>query len=365
MTAVVTPGAARKGRVPERSRRSWRPAPTTVIGIGLAASVLGVLVCVTVGTAHTGPWDLVRLAGIKLLGHDFPDEYRSTVTILADLRLPRALLAFAGGAALSVAGVVMQGLLRNPLVSPYTLGLSSASAFGAALAIVIGRVTVGHSSVVLTVLSALICGLLVSAVVLGLASAKQLGAATLILLGVALSQLFEALTSSLQFFVDEDTLAEIVHWAFGSVNNAQWGQVALVAVILAAALPYLMFRASAMNAIAYAGDDAATTFGINVPRTRVVTIFIAVSLTAVVVSFTGVIGFVGLVGPHIARMLIGSDHRYLLPFAVITGGLLLMLADTVGRTVLSPAVIPVGIIVALVGAPIFIYLIFSKRAARL
>jgi iron complex transport system permease protein len=141
--------------------------------------------------------------------------------------------------------------------------------------------------------------------------------------------------------------------------------VALVSAVLAVSLPYLLLRASAINAIAFAGDDAATSFGINVPRTRAATIFVSVALTAVVVSFTGVIGFVGLVGPHIARILIGSDHRYLLPFGAISGGLLLLVADTVGRTVLSPAVIPVGIVVALVGAPIFINLIFSKRATRL
>ncbi|WP_006246705.1 FecCD family ABC transporter permease [Mycolicibacterium tusciae] len=361
VVARVPPNSRQRPRRREPSnRRQW-----VIIGAGAVLSVLTVVVCTTVGTANAGPADLVRSLGIWLLGQDYPDSYRSTVVILGDLRLPRALLAFAGGAALSVAGVVMQGLLRNPLVSPYTLGLSSASAFGAALAIVVGRNTIGHSSVALTIASALICGLIVSAVVLGLASARQLAATTLILLGVALSQLFEALTSSLQFFVDEDTLAEIVHWAFGSVNNAQWGHVALVSAVLAVSLPYLLLRASAINAIAFAGDDAATSFGINVPRTRAATIFVSVALTAVVVSFTGVIGFVGLVGPHIARILIGSDHRYLLPFGAISGGLLLLVADTVGRTVLSPAVIPVGIVVALVGAPIFINLIFSKRATRL
>lgn len=365
MTTTAVEPSRRESHPPARRRVPTGRKQWTVIGIGAAVTAVAIVVCTTVGTANAGPVDLLRTFGIWFLGHDYPDSYRSTVVILGDLRLPRALLAFVGGASLSVAGVVMQGLLRNPLVSPYTLGLSSASAFGAALAIVVGRAVFGHSSLVLTIISALLCGLAVSVVVLGLASARKLGAATLILLGVALSQLFEALTSGLQFFVDEDTLAEIVHWAFGSVNNAGWGQVGLVSAVLAVTLPYLLIKAAAINAIAFAGDDAATSFGINVPRTRAATIFASVALTAVVVSFTGVIGFVGLVGPHIARMLIGSDHRYLLPFGAITGGLLLLVADTVGRTVLSPAVIPVGIIVALVGAPIFINLIFSKRANRL
>lgn len=345
---------------------SWRrPGPVVIITAGVVASVVLVLVSVGIGTIGVSPADVARTIGIRLFGLPMPAAFEPTAIIIGDLRLPRALLAFLAGGALSAAGVVMQGLLRNPLVSPYTLGISPAAAFGAALAIMILRTTTGQSSVVVTVLSALGMGLLVSFLVLTLASFRRMNAVMLILLGIALSQLFEALTSSLQYVVDEDTLAEIIRWTFGSVNNATWLQVAIVGALMVLALPYLSLNAKSLNAIAFAGDDVATTLGVNVSRTRALLIIVSVLLTAVIVSFTGVIGFVGLVGPHMARVVIGADHRHLLPFSVVTGGILLVFADTVGRTVLSPAVVPVGIVVALIGAPVFINLVFSRRAAAL
>ncbi|WP_232792567.1 FecCD family ABC transporter permease [Actinacidiphila yeochonensis] len=335
-----------------------------IIGVSLVVSLLSIVLSIVVGTAGIGLGDVVHTIAIRVLGHPSSAAFRPTEVIVADLRLPRALLAFVAGAALSVSGVVMQGLLRNPLVSPYTLGLSPAASFGAALAIVLAD-KAGHTpSSAVTILSALGFSLVVSLVVLTLASLKRMTATTLILVGIAFFQLFEALTSATQFFADDNTLAEIVHWTFGSVNDATWQQVVDVSVLLAVTLPYLFARAKALNAIAFAGDDAAASLGVNVRRTRLVLIIVVVALTAVVVSFTGVIGFVGLVGPHIARMVVGSDHRYLLPFGAVTGGLLILYADMVGRTVLSPVVIPVGIVVALIGAPLFINLIFSKGSAQ-
>ncbi|MEZ3159461.1 iron ABC transporter permease [Microbacterium sp. BWT-B31] len=348
------------------SAPAWRrPGPGLIVVIGLIVSVVLVVGSIAIGTAGVGPADVIRTIAIRLFAQPVPSDYEATVTIIGDLRLPRALLAFIAGAALSMAGTVMQGLLRNPLVSPYTLGISPAAAFGAALAILVTRGTMGQTNDLVTILSALGMGLAVSFLVLALASFRRMTATMLILLGIALSQLFEALTSTLQYVVDEDTLSQIVRWTFGSVNSATWSQVGILAVLVALAVPYLSLNAKSLNAIAYAGDDVATSLGVNVPRTRTLLIVASVLLTAVVVSFTGIIGFVGLVGPHIARIVIGADHRHLLPFSAITGGVLLVVADTLGRTVLSPAVVPVGIVVAIIGAPIFIQLVFSRRTAAL
>src|SRR5699024_9244864 len=148
-------------------------------------------------------------------------------------------------------------------------------------------------------------------------------------------------------------------WTFGSVNDATWNDVWVVGAIVLVGLPISLWFAKDLNAVAFAGDDAAKSLGVNVTALRVGLITLAVLLASVVVSFCGVIGFVGLVGPHIARLIIGSDHRFLLPFSVLSGGLLLLVADTVGRTILAPAVIPVGIVVAFIGAPIFINLILT------
>jgi iron complex transport system permease protein len=276
-----------------------------------------------------------------------------------ELRMPRAGLALLGGAALAIAGVLFQGLLRNPLVSPFTLGIAPAAAFGAALALLFVQGQ-GASSGGALVVGALVSGLLCAAVVLGLAGVKRMQPTTLILLGIALTQLFTALTAGLQYIANEETLAAIVRWTWGTVNGAVWYQVTTLAVLLVVVVPYVQWRSAAVNAIAFAGDDAARSLGVPVGRVRVELIVVAVLVTAVTISFTGIIGFVGLVGPHIARLVIGADHRFLLPFSALVGGLLLVV-DAVGRVVLAPAVVPAGIVDALVGAPVFLYLILARK----
>ncbi|MFE0688448.1 FecCD family ABC transporter permease [Streptomyces xiamenensis] len=359
------PGTAPGPRpAPEKRRpRGARLGRPAVLWAGTALTVLVLTWSVTAGTAGAGLLDVWRAIRLAVLGGVLERDFAQTYSIIVNLRLPRVLLAFVAGAALSLAGVVMQGLLRNPLVSPFTLGVSPAAAFGAALAILLTGGSAGSGSW-LVIGSALVTALAVSAVVLGLASAKAMSTATLLLLGIALTQLFEAMTAALQFVADENTLQAIVRWTFGSVNNAGWGDVVVVGACTLAALPLLLWFSRDLNAIAFAGDDAAKSLGVNVTAVRVGLIVVSVVLAAVVVSFCGVIGFVGLVGPHIARLAIGADHRYLLPFSFLTGGLLLVIADTVGRTVLAPSVIPVGIVVAFIGAPIFINLILTRRAAQ-
>ncbi|RCV48149.1 FecCD family ABC transporter permease [Marinitenerispora sediminis] len=352
------PGAAE----PAARRRARGSLRGLTLLLGVAVSLLAVGWCVTVGTSGATLADVWHAVRLSVFGGVLTAEFEQTFTIITNLRLPRALLAFAAGAALSLAGVVMQGLLRNPLVSPFTLGVSPAAAFGASLAILATGGAAGSASW-LVVGSALAAALAVSALVLGLASARSMSTATLLLLGIALTQLFEAMTSALQFVANENTLQAIVRWTFGSVNDATWREVQIVGAVTLLLLPVLLWFAKDLNAVAFAGDDAAKSLGVNVTALRVGLIVLAVLLASVVVSFCGVIGFVGLVGPHIARLVIGADHRFLLPFSFLTGGLLLLVADTIGRTVLAPSVIPVGIVVAFIGAPVFINLILTRRAA--
>lgn len=344
--------------LPVKASCRWHPGYT--IAIAGALSLLLALACVVVDSGGIGIPDVLRSLGYEFFGGTVPREFDAAHRIVWDLRLPRVLLAFAGGAALSVAGVLLQGLLRNPLVSPFTLGISPAAAFGAAIVILI-TTRAGTSTFGLEVPAALAASLLCAFVVVGLGSARGMGPATLILLGIALTQLFEALTATMQYMADENALAAIVRWTFGSVNNAQWHQVLIVGGLLLASLPYLQLRAKDINAVAFAGDEVATSLGVNVPRLRMVLIFVSVTLTAVIVSFAGIIGFVGLVGPHIARLLIGGNHRFLIPLSTFTGGSLLAGSDLIGRTVLAPIVVPVGIVVAFVGVPIFLNLVLSRR----
>ncbi|HWJ75185.1 MAG TPA: iron ABC transporter permease [Kaistia sp.] len=342
---------------------NWRRLriPLVLTIAGLAS--LGIMAAGTlVGTSGVSLAGIGRAILIGVSGAEIPADFAKEYRIVWNLRFPRVLLGFLGGASLSLAGVLMQGLLRNPLVSPFTLGVSPAAAFGAALVIIMTQAS-GAGTGGLEVAAALVSALGCAALVLGFGSFRRLSPTTLILLGIALTQLFEALTSGLQYFASEDALSAIVRWTFGSVNDAQWYQVQVLFALLVLSLPYLLLKAKDINAIAFTGDDVATSLGVNVPRVRIVIIAISVVLTAVVVSFSGVIGFVGLVGPHIARLIIGGNHRYLIPLATLTGGCLLVTADMVGRIVLAPVVVPVGIVIALIGVPIFINLVLSRRGA--
>lgn len=360
MTQTLEPATSRQPHHRTIADRLARAKSLTLI-VATILTALAIAASIVIGTAGITLADVWKSVQLSIFGGVLEHDFARTFSIITELRFPRALLAFVAGAGLSLAGSLMQGLLRNPLVSPFTLGVSPAAAFGAALAITISGATTLPSWVI--ILSALGVSLAVSGIVLGLASAKRMAVATLLLLGIAITQLFEALTAGLQFVASENTLQAIVRWTFGSVNDATWNDVWIVGAVVLVALPISLWFAKDLNAIAFAGDDAARSLGVNVTVLRVGLIALSVLLAAVVVSFCGVIGFVGLVGPHIARLIIGSDHRYLLPFSVLTGGLLLLVADTVGRTILAPAVIPVGIVVAFIGAPIFINLILTRRSS--
>jgi iron complex transport system permease protein len=197
--------------------------------------------------------------------------------------------------------------------------------------------------------------------VLFIASLRGISVTTIILTGIALTYLFSALTATVQFIATEEQLAAVVHWTFGTLNRATWDEVGITALFFAVCLPVFFWNAWAYNALASGGDETATSLGFNVKRIRVITSLLAVLITAAIVSFTGVIGFVGLVAPHIARLLISSDHRYLLPFSCCAGAVLLLLADTIGRTLFAPAVLPVGIVVSYLGVPLFVHLIILRR----
>lgn len=360
------PGVAAGGRPrPPGSLRVLVGRPGVLV-LGLLVTVAACVVSVQVGSSDVSAADTLRALWQRLVsGAPTEGEALLTYTTVWELRIPRVALAALGGAALSVAGVVFQGVLRNPLVSPFTLGIAPAAAFGASLAILFGRslgFTAADSSLGL-VLGGLVAGMLCAGLVIGLSTVRRAEATTLILFGIALTQLFTSMTAGLQYTANEQTLAAIIRWTWGSVNDAQWYQVVVLAVAMAVALPHLLVRSGSINAIAFAGDDAAKALGVPVGRRRIELLFVAVLITAVTIAFTGIIGFIGLVGPHIARLLIGADHRFLIPFGAVVGAVLLLVADAIGRVVLSPAVVPAGIIDAFIGAPIFIYLILRRRKA--
>lgn len=285
--------------------------------------------------------------------------------IIFSLRLPRILAAILSGLALSVAGAVMQSILRNPLGSPFTLGISNAAAFGAAFAVIIlgaGSMQSGGSDSVLVnnpyliTISAFAWSLVACFLILIVARRRGATPENMILTGIIASSLFTALTTGLQYVADDIELAAIVFWTFGDLSKGGWRELAIQAVILLPVLVYFFRNSWNYNALD-SGDETAQSMGVNIYRLRMRGMIIASLATASVVAFYGIIAFVGLVVPHIVRRLIGSDERYLLPGAALTGGAFMLICDILARTVISPLVLPVGILTSIVGAPLFIFLL--------
>jgi iron complex transport system permease protein len=263
------------------------------------------------------------------------------------------------GFGLAVAGAVMQAILRNPLASPFTLGIASAAGFGASLAIILGA-GVG-TGMYLVIGNAFLFTLLAAAAVFGLASIRGLSPGSVIMAGIAISYLFSAVTSFVQYFSDADLLQQVVFWMLGSLDKANWDIIAATGVILLVCLPYLFWKAIDLNVMG-AGDESAKSMGVNVKRIRLTSLGLTSLITAGIICFTGTIGFIGLVAPHITRMLVGGDHRFLLPMAGLLGALLLLAADTAARIVIPGQVLPVGVMTAFFGVPFFLYL-FIRRGS--
>lgn len=253
---------------------------------------------------------------------------------------------------------MMQGVLRNPLASPFTLGISAAASFGASIVIVfsIG----GLSNDLAIIVSAFLFTLIATFGIYGLSRFRGISPESMILAGIILMYLFSAMTSFLQYIGTIDQLGEVVFWTFGSLQRTSWEKLALVTLVIAACLPYIMLRSWDLNAMGQ-GDQVAKSMGVDVSRTRTRLMLIASLVTAVIICFTGVIGFIGLVAPHITRLAIGGDNRFLLPASGLVGGALLLTADSLARTVLAPAIIPVGIMTAFIGIPFFLYLFLRQR----
>ena len=327
----------------------------------LISLILGIILlggyAATRGSADISVLDVYSTIGAKFFPGVFDTNWFSD-QIVWGLRLHRIFMAIVGGIGLAISGAVMQGILKNPLASPFTLGISSAAGFGASLAIVMGAGIVGGEYLIVG--NAFIFTFIASLVVLGLAKYKGISPETMILAGIAVSYIFSALTSFLQYMGNADQVQGVVFWMMGSLGRSDWDNVAIVTGIILLCFPYLLLRSWDINAMG-TGDETAKSLGVNVERTRVLCMMLVSVIVASIVCFTGTIGFIGLVSPHITRMVIGGDHRFLLPASALVGALLLLGADTVARTILAPVILPVGIMTSFIGVPFFIYLFMRRK----
>ena len=330
----------------------------TAILTGLAV----LLFAVFVAALMVGP---LRFSPGQVLSALFKPDYDPRVAdVVINLRLPPALLAVLVGGALSLAGVQMQTILDNPLAEPFTLGISAASALGASLAIVTGLVlpVVGGATLAI---SAMTAGLTASLTIALVSRMPSVTKETTILLGIALVFSCQALLALVQYRASTESLQQIVFWSMGSLMRATWPAVGAVTVALVVATPVFWVNGWRLTAITL-GEARAAAMGIDVSRLRSWSLVGVSLLAALSVAFVGIIGFVGLVGPHMARGLVGEDQRFLVPASLLAGATLLTAAHAVSQVVVPGVAVPVGILTALVGVPVFLLIIFGRRrsAAR-
>lgn len=281
--------------------------------------------------------------------------------IVWSLRFPRVLLAFIEGASLGVAGSVMQGLFRNPMADPYVLGVSSGGSLGAVIAIVTGM---GRALGIWSIPAISFLGAMGSIVVVyTLATFRgRTDTWTLLLSGIAVSSLVSSIIAFLMVMARE-RVDEIVFWTMGALSRATWKAVGVALIYSVPGVALLWLNARGLDAMSF-GEESAFHLGVDVERTKKVSLWTTALITAGSVAFTGPIGFIGLIVPHAIRLVAGPDHRWLLPLSALTGGTALILADLLARTIVRPFELPVGVITALFGAPFFLYLLFKKRRER-
>lgn len=330
--------------------------------LALAAALLATaLLCLSAGSSGLSAQEILRaLAG------------RGTAqsrAIVWNVRMPRIAAGVAVGAALAMTGCIMQNVLRNPLASASTLGVSQGASFGAAVAIVYLeagiQVSSGSASAItftnpyIVTLCAFLGGITTTAVILGLSRGRRLTPSTLVLAGVAISSLFTGATTLVQYFAEDVMVATVVYWTFGSLGRAGWREIALIAALTVMALVYFISNRWNYNAME-SGAHTAKSLGVPVGTLMVTSMIICSLIASVSVAFVGCINFIGLIAPHMVRRFVGNDYRFLIPCSALMGAILMLSADLASRTLVSPTVLPIGALTSFLGAPLFLYMIVRK-----
>lgn len=327
----------------------------------LLAAVIAPFVGIAVGSVGVSPGELVGIMEHKLFGMALPERISSvTVSIVWSIRMPRAVMAFLVGASLAASGAVMQSVLRNPLASSYTLGVSSGASLLASMVIVsgftfpvIGRYTLPFLGFVGGLL--MVLGVMVISTQFDRAMENH----TVILVGMTLSLFVNAMLTIVTALSSE-RLAQLVFWQMGSFAGQTWEGCGMVLIVLTAGMLVLMGNVREMDLMTF-GEAQALSVGVEFRKVKLILIGIAALMTGTAVSMAGVIGFVDLVAPHMARRIFGSGHRWVVPMSAALGGMLMVIADMIGRTVLSPQELPVGAVTALIGAPFFALIYLRRR----
>ena len=339
--------------------KSWK-FPWLRLSLGIAGTIFCCLVAASIGSVGISPYSTLLIALSRVPFIDISQTWpESWDTILWKLRFPRVVLALIVGAALSVSGATFQGLFRNPLADPYLIGVASGASLGATIVFLTG-IPFSYGNISILPIASFVGGLIAVSVAYGIAvRSSNTHLTTLILAGVAIGSFATAISSLLMIKSDPD-LRVVLSWILGGFIKAQWSHSLFLIPYLIPGLVVTFAYSRILNTMQL-DEEYASSLGVNIERTKKILILVATMMTAAVVSFSGLIGFVGLVAPHVARLIWDSDFRTLIPMAAIVGGCFLVIADLVARTILSPGEIPVGIVTALCGAPFFIYLLLRNR----
>lgn len=310
---------------------------------------------ITVGAYKIGLVEVYQTIIDHFFGgsQDTLDDY-----IVFELRMPRIIAGIIGGAGLAVCGVVMQSVLKNPLADPYTTGVSAGASFGATLVMSSGiAVAVGGWSIVA---NAFLFSLIPTALMIMIAKMRNASPTIVIMAGIGVMYIFNAFTTILMLWANPQDLAAIYRWQVGSLETITWEAVPFILGAVIPGIIAVQLLSSRLNVL-LTGDESAKALGVHADRLRIVCLLLVCLISASIVSFTGIIGFVGLVSPHIVRIFVGADNKYLIPASAAFGGMLLVLADMVGRVVLAPVILQVGVVMALIGGPLFIWLIMKRN----
>ena len=352
-----SPATPHGARSPEETRRMGLGVILGALGL---AVLLSITLAITIGPVYISPVTVWHIIASHVLGVSPGDWTAGQDHIVWLIRLPRVLLAGIVGAGLSVVGATMQATVRNPLADPYLLGTSSGASVGAVLVIMLGINFLAPYS-----LSILAFAGAVGSFVIVFAMAQTGGRVSptrLILAGVATAYVLSAITSLILFLGDERAVRAVLFWMLGTLSGAKWSYLGLPAAALLVGISFLVLKYRAMNAL-LAGEETAITLGVNTQALRRQLLLLTALLTGVMVAVSGAVGFVGLMMPHIVRLVSGADHRLVLPASALAGAIFLIWVDVIARTIVQPQEIPVSVITALVGAPFFLWLLRWRRQA--
>ncbi len=300
----------------------------------------------------------IIISSIRSKGSNNIDDVVSNIII--NIRLPRVVMGILVGVGLGASGALMQTILMNPMASPYTLGISSGAGLGASLAIIYGFSPFGLTGELLTISNAFLFAMAASILILVIARIRNNSHQDLILAGIALMNFFNAIVTLITYFADVYSSKELMYWQVGSLGKADWISISYVGVILLLTLPYIISKTSDLNKMAL-GDEVAESLGTDAKKLRIKLMLVLSLLVGGITAFTGMIGFIGLVVPHLIRLILGSNNKFLIAGSALGGALLLILADSIALNIIAPKVLPVGVLTAFIGSPVFLIMIFKNR----